>query len=228
MIGSFHGAVTEVFSRAKSDAQLPGKGPRMDDEAQLPAANRLEALGYQARRKKPEVLKALTPKMKLLIDYVVNGCPHDYVRQLTRPAQQVDPATGGITTIAKPIEPGEPLTLIEAADVLRIRRRQARDLFKQPLFARHLAQEIQALRDGQKSASLHRMIDLRDDPGQGKAADRKVQLQAAQALLGEGEGNRPSVSVIVKNQTIQPGYVIRIRDEPEPRTIEATTTQECA
>jgi hypothetical protein len=226
---SFCGCVGGRLSVVHKLSRVKRREGGMDDqqgETNLPAAapgGRLERLGYESGRKKPSVLKELTPKMRLLIAYMVNGADGDFVRRLTRPVQQVDEKTGEIVTVQKPIEPGEPLTLIEAADLLRIRRRQARDLLKQGVFSRHLATEVQALRTGEKAASVHRMIAIRDDAGQGRAADKKVQLQAAQAILGEGEGNRPSVAITVNN-SLQAGYVIRIPTRHEagkPATIDA-------
>lgn len=175
--------------------------------------DRFETLGYKSPRKKPEGgPKELTAKHRLLIEYQLFGCPHDFVRKITRPAHQVDKDTGEVVTIQKPVEPGEPLTLIEAADLLRIRRRNARQLAGYPIFRTAFAAELQRLREGEKARSVHTMIGIRDDLGDGKAADRKVRLEASKAVLGEGEGNR-GTTVNVTNQVgvqVRAGLVLRI------------------
>jgi hypothetical protein len=181
----------------------------MSSNVQTPSRlpDRFEALGYKAPRRKPEGgPKELTPRHQLLVEYMVFGCQHAFVRQITRPVQEIDQSTGKIITVQKPIEPGEPLTLIEAADLLRIRRRNARELSTFPIFQRAYATELQRLRDGEKARSVHTMIEIRDDRGLGKAADRTVRLKASQAILGEGDGNRqPNVQV---NVGVTAGYVI--------------------
>jgi hypothetical protein len=182
------------------------------NEVQSTVPDRLSALGYRSLRRKPEGgPRELTARHRLLIEYQVFGCPHAFVQRITRPIQQAD-TSGNIVTVQKPIEPGEPLTLIEAADLLRIRRRNARELATFPMYQRAYAIEVQRLRDGEKARSIHAMIEIRDDKGAGKAADKTVRLKAAQAIMGEGEGNRgttvnvnTSVGVAVKA-----GLVLRL------------------
>jgi hypothetical protein len=193
--------------------------PAPGEQTRAPLPDRLESLGYKPLRRKPEGgPKALTPRMKLLADYMVFGCPYDFVRRITRPVAQVDGKTGEITTVQKPVEPGEPLSLIEAADLLRIRRRNARELVGFPIFKHEYASQLQRLRDGEKAASVHTLVEVRDDKGLGKAADRKVRMQAALAVLGEGEGNRGPTLTIQNNIGIsqRAGLVLRI-PETAPR-----------
>ena len=168
--------------------------------------NRIEAIDVKKTTallyldKKPE----LSPKHRLMADYMVNGCPHSYIGRLT-------------DAHGNPLKPNEPLTLNQAADVLRIRRRSARALVNHPAFRSEHAKRMSELRNGEAAMSLHRIIQIRDDGGEGKAADRKVQLTAAQALLGEGGsagGSRVSVNV---TNVVQPGYVISL---PKDKTIE--------
>jgi hypothetical protein len=72
------------------------------------------------------------------------------------------------------------------------------------------------LLDGKRSAELARnlmtAIEIRDDPGEGFAADRTVRFKAVQAIEGRPDG--ASVTVNVNQQTnvatITPGYVIRL------------------
>lgn len=152
-------------------------------------------------------LKSLTAKHKLLISYMVVGCPHPYITAMTRAAPTEDDPDA-----RRPLNQNEPLRLEEAADALGIRRRHARHLFEQVVFQKALSKELNALRDGAKARAMHRIIALVDEPGEGKAADRKVQLQAAQALLGEAVGAGPAqvnVGVTVNNQ-LTAGIVVRI------------------
>ena len=120
------------------------------------------------------------------------------------------------------------MTLIEAADCLRIRRRNARQLSQTSIFQTELAKVTHEFREGQKLRSLQTMADIRDEPGDGKAADRKVRLQAATALLGEDAGRKGNAGVTV-NVAVTPGYVIgRNSREPQPGPpiIEAAVVKE--
>jgi hypothetical protein len=60
--------------------------------------------------------------------------------------------------------------------------------------------------------NLQTLIEIRDDPGEGFAADRTVRIKAVQAI--EGTEGKASVTVNVNQQTnvaaITPGYVIRL------------------
>ena len=194
-----------------SGQQVFENQPAAAERQQSP--DRLKSLGYKPLRRKPEGgPKVLTPPMKLLAEYMVFGCPYNFVRRITRPVAQVDGKTGEITTVQKPVEPGEPLSLIEAADLLRIRRRNARELVTFPIFQREYAAQLQRLRDGEKAASVHTLMEVRDDKGLGKAADRKVRMQAALAVLGEGEGNRGTTVNVTTAVGVQvrPGLVLRL------------------
>lgn len=190
--------------------------------AQPPSGNRLERLGYNF--KKPAVLKELAPKHRLLIDYIVNGCPHESA------ANQIGKNAG------------EPLDLIEAADLLHIKRRNARQLAKEPIFQRALAAELQSFREGHKAEALREVVRVMRADGENKAADRKVKLTAASMLLGDaiaqqGQTNvNVQVGVGVNVQT--PGYVIDLSGnepagqaashagKPEPAVIDVTPERE--
>jgi len=196
----------------------------MNDEKAAPPARkpggRLESLGYGGTRLKPQVLKTLSPKMLRLIDAMVNGVDSTSVCQLTREVQDIHPETGEAIKVTRPIERGTALTLIEAADFLGIKRRQARDLFGQALFQKELGRAIQALKDGHKAEAVHKQIEIMRDPGARKAADRKVQLEAAREILGEGEKRQGTSVNINVGPTLVPGYVIRLPAKREPPTIE--------
>jgi len=153
-------------------------------------------------------LTELHPKHRLLIHYMVHGVdkPHllDYLYRATPTEDDPD--------ARRPLKVREPLRLEEAADVLFMRHRHARHLFKQPVFQKELAAQLETLRDGAKARAMHRIIELIDTPGEGKAADRKVQLQAAQAVLGDAVGQppaSPTVNVSV-GVSMAAGVVVRL------------------
>lgn len=145
----------------------------------------------QPRRKQP--FKELNADAKLLADYMVNGCPHDSL------AKRVDKLAG------------EPLTLIEAGQVLGMRRRQARFIAEQPVWHKYHAGLLQAFREGHKAEALRTVVQVMRAEGEGKAADRKVRLTAAAMLAGDSiaQPNQTNVSVNVGvGVAVTPGYVI--------------------
>ena len=197
-----------------------------EDVAAVPVRNlpadRLATLGHRSPTRKPEGgPPELTARHRLLISYMVDGCPHQSACDrvwIERPVVTQD----GSAIVTRHPRPHEPLSLIEAADACRIKRRNARQLAGFPIFKAELERQLRLFRDGERAANLHRMVAVRDDPGVGKAADRKVQLQAA-ALLNGDIGGAPTVNVNVGAQ-ITAGIVIeRYRpddDERETKTIE--------
>ena len=173
--------------------------------------DRLEALGYN-RRRNVAPLKALTPKQRLLIEYMTVGCPHQAV------AQRVGKNAN------------EPLSLIEAADLLRFRRRNARRLWEEKLFQVEHNKALQALKDGHKAEAVRTIIEVMRDEGQGKAADRKVRLQAADMIAGISEG-KAGVSVTVNNNTqtnvqLNAGIVIRLPATAPAAPLESQTVEQ--
>lgn len=175
-------------------------------------------------------LEDLAPRHRLLIEYMVHGVHHHTLAdRIQRPCnvETFDPdgnSTGCITEM-RPVAIGEPLTLIEAAILCNMRRRQARRLSMEPAFERLIARETAAKRNGAKARAWHRIETIAHDPGLGKAADRKVQLAASQALIGETDGTRnPSVNVTINNQHVTPGYVIDL--SPQAPQIEAKANEE--
>ena len=186
-------------------------------------ANRMDALGRGANeRRKPEGgPPALTARHRLLISYMVDGCGHQDLCDrvwIERPVAVED----GTALMRRHPKPHEPLKLLEAADLLRIRRRNARELVTTPIFKAALEEEMRRYRDGERIASVQTLVEVRDDPGLGKAADRKVRLQASMALLGEIGGG---TSVNITNNlgvAIAPGYILDLeeRDDEEQQTIE--------
>ena len=142
----------------------------------------------ERRMAKLSDITTLDARAKLVVEYMTHGVSHPLLARRTN------------------LPPGTPLTLTQAGELAGFRRRRARQLQDSPAFQTAIAASVAKLRSGEAARSVHTIIATRDAPGDGKAADRKVQLQAAQALLGEG-GNRTAVSVTVNN-TVQPGYTI--------------------
>jgi hypothetical protein len=122
---------------------------------------------------------------------------------------------------------GQPLSLDDAAAVLGLRRRNARQILASPGWQKIYAALLADVRTGAKARALREIIDLVGRVGEGKAADAKVRLDAAKTVLGE-EAKGVSVNVQVNNQTnlaeaIRPGYVLdlsamygRREDPPTP------------
>lgn len=106
-----------------------------------------------------------------------------------------------------------PRSLEQAAKDCGYRVRRARsylaDLPAFNAYRRHLLKER---RESEQARNLATAIAIRDNPGDGSAADRTVQLKAIQVIEGNDKG--PAVTVNVNQQTnvaaISPGYVIRL------------------
>ena len=196
------------------------------DVAAIPVCDlpkdRLEALGRKPARRKPEGGPVeLTGRHKLLVTYMVDGCGHQSICDriwVDRPVT----VEGGTAMLKRHPNPHEPLSLLEAADLLRIRRRNARELSGFPIFKKHLEEELRRYRDGERVASVRTLVEVRDDPGLGKAADRKVRMQASMALLGELGGDTNVTVAVGVGMQIMPGYILDLeeRDEEAPQTIE--------
>lgn len=154
-------------------------------------------------------LKELTPKHKLLIDYVLHGVPENK-RHLLDGVERLSPTEDDLTR-TRPLLPGEPLKVEEAARVLFIKLRHARHLFSQQVFLKAYHAEVQAIRDGAKADAMRQVVQLMQAQGDGSAAWAKVNLQAASMILGEPGDKQSSVNVTVNNAIqLQPGIVIRL------------------
>ena len=90
----------------------------------------------------------------------------------------------------------------------------------------------QALSGGCDSCLLegtppHAIIEhIMENPGDNKAADRKVRMQAAQALLGEGRASGPNTNISIGvagggSQPLRAGVVIRLKTNAPQAPIEA-------
>jgi hypothetical protein len=133
--------------------------------------------------------------------------------------------------LGKLVKADWPLTLEQAAKFVGYRLKRARNHLDELVEFSTLRRE---LLDGKRKAELARnlqtLIEIRDDLGEGLAADRTVRIKAVAAI--EGVDQRASVTVNVNQQTnvaaIQPGYVIRlgkfaapaVEQEREPLTID--------
>ena len=166
----------------------------------------------------PMRAEELKPKHHLLVEYMVHGLSHPSLCERTRIVDHYDSETGEPVTRHPRV--GEALDLMAAAEVLRIKRRDARRLSKHTVFARLLATETQAFRDGAKARAWRRIDDLVHEPGQGKAADRKVQLAAATTITGE-HATATTVNLNIDNRTqIKAGVVIRLPATAPAKTID--------
>jgi hypothetical protein len=108
----------------------------------------------------------------------------------------------------------QPRTLEQAAKDCGYRIKRARNyLDALPAFNEYRRRLLKERRESEQARNLATLIQIRDDPGDGKAADRTVQLKAIQVM--EGTPDKASVTVNVNQQnnsigTISPGYVIRL------------------
>jgi len=161
--------------------------------------DRLEKLGYGPKHARKPLVE-LDARGRLLVEYMSAGLP----QSLADVAARIN------------VKPNEPLTLTQAADLLHIRRRNARWIATQSVFQTALNAEVDAIRSGSKIRAMRRIAELVDDSGDGTAADRKVQLAAAQTVLGE-QAKGVSVNVNTQfnnNVVVTPGYVLDLRPDP--------------
>jgi hypothetical protein len=99
-----------------------------------------------------------------------------------------------------------------------------------PEFSAYRPELLEGRRKSEAPRNLATLIQIRDDPGEGFAADRTVRIKAVAAIEGTDKAG-VVVNVNTHNNVaqIQPGYVIRlpalkdapaIEPEREPFTIE--------
>lgn len=170
-------------------------------------ANRLARID-PARYKRPERLTELQSRHRLMIEYLVWGISSPVVARIVGVATDVS------------------LDFYTAADAARVRRREARRLVNDALFRTALADEIRNYRKSRAIRAIRTIEDVMEDVADNTAADRKVRLQAATAMLGE-DAKGPLVNVNVGGPTIGtavvPGYILDLRPEPsgfpEPKDV---------
>ena len=161
-------------------------------------------------------VKGLTDRERDLARLMVEGLDHDAV------------------ILGAEIPAYQPLSLVQAAKATGYLLKKARNVLgDRPEFNQLRGQLLKARRESEGPRNLATAIAIRDNPGDGSAADRTVRLKAIGVI--EGTGGNGGVVVNVSQQTnvatITPGYVIRlpaakapptIEQEREPLTIEAS------
>ena len=110
------------------------------------------------------------------------------------------------------VEVGKPLSVEDAGRCAGLRARNARFVVSQRVFRARLAEELENIRNGAKVGAMLKTIELVHEPGEGTAADRKVQLQAAGAVLAAAIGQPPAKNEVNVNVGMQltAGVVIRL------------------
>lgn len=184
--------------------------------------NRLKRL--DAKYRAPEKLSKLQPRHLLLIEYMTHGISSPVrCRQLR-------------------IGVDQPLSLIEAADAARVRRREARRISVDPLFVGELKRQLRAFRELLHPEAIRTMAAIMQEVGENSAADRTVRLKASTTLLGEnasgGNSNNVQINIDGSGQKLVAGICIRmpstakrmpIEGEPDGgATIEIATVTEPA
>jgi hypothetical protein len=114
-----------------------------------------------------------------------------------------------------------PLTLEQAARFVGYRCKKARTyLDNLPEFSTYRRQLLEGKRKAEAARNLATLIEIRDDPGEGFAADRTVRIKAIAAIEGRPDGSHVTVNVNQQTNVAQitPGYVIRLGkfSQPEP------------
>ncbi len=168
-------------------------------------ASRLQKRGYPKTPRKS--VGELSPNQRLFLEYLVHGCRHsDLCKQIH-------------------VEPHTPLTIEQAADLIRIRRRYARWLFEQPEFRREYGKAVQALKNASHIEAVKKQIEIMRHVGDGSAADKAIALKASQALLDDGYNkNSPQMNIQLNNHIqLQPGIVIRLRGDVAETPLERQT-----
>jgi hypothetical protein len=171
----------------------------------------------------PEKLSALAPEHILMARYMVWG-----ISSPTRCRQ---------LKVGLDI----PLSFKDAAIAARVRVHRARTLINDQLFRSELARQLRGFRESQAPDAVRVISAVMNDPGQGLAADRTVQLKAASILSGDsggGSGNggtNVQINLGGDGQRLTAGIVIRMPQsakrtpgEPEPETLELQAVAEPA
>jgi len=114
---------------------------------------------------------------------------------------------------------GWPLSLDDAAKAMGYKLKRVRTyLDLMPEFNAYRAQLLKGRRESESARNLATAVAIRDDPGDGRAADKTVQLKAIGVI--EGKAGHPAVQVNVNQVSnvanITAGYVIRLGRFREP------------
>jgi hypothetical protein len=106
----------------------------------------------------------------------------------------------------------QPRALEQAAKDCGYRIKRARNyLDALPAFNEYRRRLLKERRESEEARNLATLIQIRDDPGEGKAADRTVQLKAVAAIEGTDKAPAVIVNVSQANNTLVAGYVVRLR-----------------
>jgi hypothetical protein len=109
----------------------------------------------------------------------------------------------------------QPRTLEQAAKDCGYRIKRARNyLDALPAFNAYRRRLLKERRQSEQARNLATLIQIRDDPGDGKAADRTVQLKAVAAIEGTDKAPAVTVNVSQASNTLVAGYVIRMPASP--------------
>ncbi|MFP5078616.1 hypothetical protein ACLE20_15025 [Rhizobium sp. YIM 134829] len=106
------------------------------------------------------------------------------------------------------------IRLGDAAASVGITSRALRAAMLKPAVDSYYQQQMVALRNGERAASIRTIAEIRDDPAlKGNAAGATARLKAATALAFDPPG-APQVNVQLNTMTqVTPGYVIDLRRE---------------
>ncbi|HZZ22901.1 MAG TPA: hypothetical protein VFE60_10165 [Roseiarcus sp.] len=116
------------------------------------------------------------------------------------------------TILGEHVPAYQPLTLVQAAKAAGYLLRKARGyLADYAPFNQLRGQLLKARRESEGPRNLATAIKIRDDEGDGSAADRTVRLKAIGVIEGTSDkGPAVTVNVNQQNNVITPGYVIRL------------------
>jgi hypothetical protein len=127
------------------------------------------------------------------------------------------------TVDGKTYEAFEPLPVWHAAAFMGIRRKRAKVALTDPKFRKAYGANLDGMRNGERARNLATAIKIRDDSGEGLAADRTVQLKAIATIEGRDGAGGVTVNLNQTNNTLNvtPGYVIRLRPTDAPPALAA-------
>ena len=181
----------------RCDLKLRAREAELSVSSQLAMAREHIRLVKRDYPKTPrKVITDLNPTQQLFLEYLLHGCSKPDL------CQQID------------VQQYVPLTIEQAADLTRLRRRYARWLFGQTAFKREYNKGLDSIRNGAKVAAVRTQIELLHDKGDGSAAAGTLRLKASQALLGD-ESKGVTVNANITNQTLNltAGVVVRLPSE---------------
>ena len=118
-----------------------------------------------------------------------------------------------LTCDGKTYEPWEPLPSWVAGEFMGLRRRRAKTAMTDPAFRKAFAQNLDAMRNGERARNVATAVQIRDDSGDGSAAFATARLKAIATI--EGRDGAATVNVHLDqsqttNVAVAAGYVIRL------------------